>query len=143
MTKMKYVALLIFISFLGLAVFSVLAFDHKMDSSMNSAMDRCIGSRVDNIPCPTNLVAAVTHHISVYQAIFNTFIPSAANSIIFLTLLLFTLVFTFLSAKDFLNRGVQPKFLYHRLGNFELIIHKARQKFVSWLSLFENSPSIS
>lgn len=135
---MKYITALIFISFMGLAIFSLPAFNHNMVGSLDS----CIGSKVDNTPCPTNLVAATTHHISVYQAIFNTFIPSASNSIIFLTVLLFALAFTFSSAKDLLNGSAQLKFLHHRLRDFELIIHQARQKFVSWLSLLELSPDI-
>lgn len=137
MTTMKYIATFIFISFLGLAVFSISAFNHRMDSSMDS----CIGSQVDNTPCPTNLVAATAHHISVYQAIFNSFIPSANDSVAFLALLLFALAFTFWSAKDFLSSNSQLKFLYQKLRDFELIIHKARQRFVSWLSLLEHSPS--
>lgn len=135
---MKYVATLIFISFFGLAVFSIPALNHRMDSSMDS----CIGSQVDNTPCPTNLVAAATHHISAYQAIFNSFIPSTNSSVAFLALLLFALAFIFWSAKDLLCSNSQLKFLHQRLKDFELVVHKSRQKFISWLSLFELSPAI-
>ncbi|MFA6270421.1 MAG: hypothetical protein WC657_04410 [Candidatus Paceibacterota bacterium] len=135
---MKYIATLIFISFLGLAVFSTMALNHRM----NDSVDNCIGSKVDNTPCPTNLVAAAAHHISVYQAIFNTFIPSVSNSLVLLTLLLLALAFISWSAKDLISETSQLKFLHQRLRDFELVRHKARQRFVSWLSLFELSPSI-
>lgn len=138
MTIMKYVATLIFISFLGLAMFSIPALNHRMDNSMGN----CIGSKVDNTPCPTNLVAAAAHHISVYQAIFNSFIPSNSSSVAFLASLLFALAFVFWSAKDLLSESTQLKFLHHRLRDFELVVHKARQRFISWLSLFELSPAI-
>ncbi|MEK7635206.1 MAG: hypothetical protein AAB446_02125 [Patescibacteria group bacterium] len=134
---MKYIATLIFISFLGLAIFSTMALNHNMKDSV----DNCIGSKIDNTPCPTNLLAATIHHISVYQAIFNTFIPSANNSAVFLALLLFALAFISWSAKDLISESAQLKFLHQRLKDFELVIHKARQRFVSWLSLLEHSPS--
>jgi|SRR3989344_7645079 len=132
MTMKKYITMLIFISFLGLAVFSIPAFDHVMKGTMDS----CVGSQVDNTPCPTNLVAAVVHHMSVYQALFNTTAPSL-NSIVLLASLVLFIVSILLSAKDLAGL----KFLYRILINFELIIHKAREKFISWLSLLENSPS--
>ena len=131
----KYITTLVFISFLGLAVFSIPAFNHKMSDPMDNG---CIGSKIDNTSCPTNLMAAVIHHISVYQAFFNALAPSI-NSLILLTLLALVVVSILLFDKDILN--LKLKFLYQRLKDFELIIHKARQKFVSWLSLLENSPS--
>ena len=131
----KYIATLIFISFLGLAAFSIPAFNHSMNGPMN---DNCVGSKVDNIPCPTNLVAAVVHHLSVYQALFNTTAPSL-NPLILLTLFVLAVVSIILSAKDLV--GLKLKFLYQRIRDFELVIHKAREKFVSWLSLLEHSPS--
>lgn len=133
-TVMKYIALLIFISFMGLAVFSIPVFNHRMDNSMDS----CIGSKVDNTPCPTNLVAATIHHISVYQALFNTLAPSI-NPLVLLALLALAIVSLVSSVKDIV--GLKLKFLHQRLRDFELIIHKTRQRFVSWLSLLENSPS--
>ena len=133
---MKYVALIIFISFIGLIAFSIPALNHRMIEPM----DNCIGSKIDNTPCPANLVAATIHHISVYQAFFNTLPPTVYNTLLLLTLLVaLTLVLGFLSGKNTLNTGL--RFLRQQLINFELIIHKARQKFVSWLSLLEHSPS--
>ena len=131
---MKYIATLIFISFLGLAVFSTVTLNHRMDNSV----DNCIGSQVDNTPCPTNLVAATIHHMSVYQALFNTTIPSI-NPLVLLALLTLIIVSILSSAKNLAD--FKLKFLYQKLRDFELIIHRARQKFVSWLSLLENSPS--
>ena len=130
----KYITTLIFISFLGLAVFSIPAFNH----SMSNSMDSCVGSKVDNTPCPTNLVAAVVHHMSVYQALFNTTAPSI-NPLVLLTLLALVIVSIISPTKDL--AGLKLKFLYRRLIDFELVVHKARQKFVSWLSLLEHSPS--
>ena|SRR3989344_6582256 len=130
---MKYIAILILISFLGLAMFSIPAFDHRM----NDSMDNCIDSQVDNTPCPTSLMASVTHHISVYQALFNTFVPSI-NSLVLLILFAFVSASIFFF-KDFAD--LKLKFLHKKLKDFELVIHKAREKFVSWLSLLENSPS--
>ncbi len=131
----KYVATLIFISFLGLVAFSISAFNHRMSNPMD---DNCVGSKIDNTPCPTNLVAAVVHHMSVYQALFNTTAPSL-NLLVLLTLFVLATISILLFAKD--PVGLKFKFLYQRLRDFELVIHKAREKFVSWLSLLEHSPS--
>lgn len=133
-TIMKYIALLIFISFLGLAVFSIPAFNHRMDNSMDS----CIGSKVDNTPCPTNLVAATIHHISVYQALFNTLAPSVFGQLALFLLLVLVLVLLLLTSKNLLNSKL--KFLYQKSRDFDLLIYQARQKFVSWFSLLEHSP---
>ncbi len=127
MLIMKYITVLILISFVGLAVFSVAIFDHRM----NGSMDNCIGSQVDNTPCPTNLVASIFHHISVFQTLFNTFIPSLIIFLIFVS-------FDFWS-QDLANPKL--KFLYQKPKDFKLIKYRAKQKFISWLSLFENSPS--
>lgn len=134
MTIMKYIATLIFISFLGLAIFSTMALNHRMTDSV----DNCIGSQVDNTACPTNLVAATLHHISVYQALFNTLAPSI-NPLVLLALLALAIVSIISSAKNLV--GLKLKFLHQKLRDFELVTHKARQKFVSWLSLLEHSPS--
>ncbi len=128
---MKYIAILIFISFVGLAVFSVAVFDHRMSGSM--PMDNCLDSQVGGTPCPTNLVASLIHHTSTFQMLFNTLIPSLISVLV--------LVFVVFWSKDFVNPKL--KFLYQKLKNFKLIIYKAKQRFISWLSLFENSPSLT
>jgi len=136
MTMKKYIVALIFISFLGLAAFSIPVFNHRMNDSMDN---NCVGSKVGNTLCPTNLVAAVVHHMSVYQALFNTTAPSI-SPLVLLTLLVLLVVFALLFTKDIV--GLKLNFLYKKSRDFELIKYRARQKFVSWLSLFENSPSI-
>ncbi len=127
---MKYIATLILISFVGLAAFSVVAFDHRMN---DMSMDNCLDSQVGGTPCPTSLVASLIHHTSTFQTLFNTLIPS-------LVLVLISILIIFWS-KDFVDPKL--KFLYQKLKNFRLIAYKARQKFMSWLSLFENSPSLT
>lgn len=133
---MKYIAMLIFIGFIGVAAFSLVAFDHKM----NGPMDNCIGSQIDNMPCPTDLVSSVIHHASVYQAFFKTLLPSIVNPLVLLTLLVLALIFVLSFSKHIVN--AKFKFLGQRLRNFNLIKYRARQKFVAWLALFENSPSL-
>lgn len=125
---MKYIATLILISFLGLAAFSVVAFDHRMN---DMAMDNCLNSQIDGIPCPTNLVASLIHHTVTFQTLFNTLISPLILFLIFISIV-------------FLDKnlaGPKLKFLYQKLKNFKSITYKARQKFISWLSLLEYSPS--
>ena len=111
----KYITTLIFISFLGLAVFSTMALNHRM----NDSVDNCIGSQVDNTPCPTNLMAAVIHHMSVYQALFNTLAPSI-NPLVLLALLALVIVSILSSAKDIVS--LKLKFLYQKSRYFELVM---------------------
>lgn len=127
---MKYIAALILISFIGLAALSVVAFDHKMNGSMS--MDNCLDSQVGGTPCPTSLVASLIHHTSTFQTLFNTLIPSLV--------LVFVSILIIFWSKDFIDSRL--KFLYQKLKNFKSIVYRARQKFISWLSLFENSPSL-
>ena len=124
---MKYITFLVLISFVGLAAFSMVGFDHKI----NDSMDNCLNSQIDGVPCPTNLAASLIHHTTTYQMLFNTLIPSL--------ILFFILVYFIFWSKDFVDS--KSEFLYKRLKDFKLIIHKARHKFIFWLSLLENSPS--
>ena len=126
-TMIRYIAIFILISFVGLAAFSVVAFDHKM----NGSMENCLNSQVDGTPCPTNLVASIIHHTAAFQALFNTLIPS-------LILFLISVSVVFLDKN---LASPKLKLLYQKLKNFKLIKYKARQKFISWLSLLEYSPS--
>ena len=70
-TMIRYIAIFILISFVGLAAFSVVAFDHKIMVQWKIAL-----IPVDGTPCPTNLVASIIHHTAAFQALFNTLIPS-------------------------------------------------------------------
>ena len=129
MIMKKYIAILIFISFLGLAAFSVVGFGHRMNGA--APMDNCLNSQVDGTPCPTSLMASLVHHTATYQTLFNTLIPSLILFLIFISVV-------------FLDKNLtnpELKFLYQKLSNFKLIKYKARQKLISWLSLLENSPS--
>ena len=130
MTTMKYIAILIFISFLGLAVFSISAFNHRIN---DMHMHNCLDSQIGGTPCPTSLVASLIHHTSTFQTLFNTLITSLVSVLV--------LVFVVFWSKDFI--GPKLKFLYQKLRNFKLIVYKAKQRFISWLSLFENSPSLT
>lgn len=126
---MKYIAILILISFVGLVTFSVVAFDHRMNGSM--FINDCFNSQVDGSQCPTNLVASLIHHTVTFKTLFNTFIPSLILFLIFIPIVLL----------DKNLASSKLKFLYQKPKYFKLIKYKARQKFMSWLSLFENSPS--
>lgn len=113
---------------------AALAMDHKMNSATDT---NCVSSFADKGPCPTELVARTIHHISSSQAILNAIIPTF-NPLLVLALL----AIVFVAIHSLFNTNEHKfGFLYRELKYFDLIAHRARKRFVSWLSLLENSPA--
>ena len=133
---MKYLAsLLLIASFVGIALFGAVIFDHNMRiSDIN-----CVSSAIGEIACPASIVAMTLHHISVIQALVTT-TPPVFSSLLLLASLFFI---TFLSSL-FHKNLLLPKLelLPERLQNLTLHSLFIKQKIVSWLSLFELSPAI-
>ncbi len=135
---MKYLAsLFLIISILGVAVFGLTMFDHGMHGQTNN---NCLGSAIDGTECPTSLVAMTLHHISALQTLTTTTVPSNYTVLLLLATLILVSVSIFLFYKNLLL----PKLVHlpQRLQELSIHSHYSRQRIVSWLSLFELSPSI-
>ena len=132
---MKYLAsLLLIASFVGIALFGAVIFDHNMRiSDIN-----CVSSAIGEIACPASIVAMTLHHISVIQGWLRQL-----RQFLALFVVCFFIFITFLSSL-FHKNLLLPKLelLPERLQNLTLHSLFIKQKIVSWLSLFELSPAI-
>ena len=134
---MKYLAtLLLIMSFVGVGIFGFALFDHAMMDGSNGG---CVASAIDGTECPTNIVAMVSHHISAIQTLTTT-LPASSNWLLLLASLLLVSVSIFLFYKDLLLPKLES--LPQRLRELTLHSLYSRQRIISWLSLFELSPSL-
>ncbi len=133
---MKYLlTTILLISFAGIAIFGFTLFAHGMDSSDNN----CITSPMDGTACPTSITAMTLHHISSLQTLITSVTPLISNWLLLLAFILLVSVSVFLLYKNLLF----PKLglLRERLRDLEANLSYSKQKIISWLSLFENSPA--
>lgn len=134
---MKYLAtFLLMMSFAGIGVFGFALFDHAMMDGSNSG---CVASAIDGTECPTNIVAMTSHHVSAIQTL-TTALPASSNLLLLLASLLLVSVSIFLFYKDFLLPKLES--LPQRLRDLTLHSLYSKQRIISWLALFELSPSL-
>ena len=134
---MKYLTtLLLIMSFVGVGIFGFALFDHAMMDGSNGG---CVASAIDGTECPTNIVAMVSHHVSAIQTLTTT-LPASSNWLLLLASLLLVSVSIFLFYKDFLLPKLES--LPQRLRDLTLHSLYSKQRILSWLSLFELSPSL-
>ena len=134
---MKYLAtLLLIMSFAGIGVFGFTPVDHVM---MDGSNNNCVASAIDGTECPTNIVEMTSHHVSAIQTLTTT-LPASFNWLLLLASLLLVSVSIFLFYNDFLLPKLES--LPQRLRDLTLHSLYSKQKIISWLSLFELSPSM-
>lgn len=134
---MKYLAtLLLIMSFVGIGVFGFTLVDHVMMDRPNSD---CVASAIDGTECPTNIMAMTSHHVSAIQTLTTT-LPASSSWLLLLASLLLVSVSIFLFYKDLLLPKLES--LPQRLRDLTLHSLYSKQRIVSWLSLFELSPSL-
>lgn len=135
---MKYLAtLLLIMSFAGIGIFGFALVDHVMMDGSNSD---CVASAIDGTECPTNIMAMTSHHVSAIQTLTTTTVPPIGSWLLLLASLLLVSVSIFLFHKDLLLPKLAP--LPQRLRDLTLHSLYSKQKTISWLSLFELSPSL-
>ena len=133
---MKYfITLILIASFVGIAIFGFTLFAHGMEGSDNN----CITSPIDGTSCPTSIVAMTLHHISSLQTLLTSVTPSFSSLLLLLAFLLLISVSIFLSYKNLLFPKLE--LLRKRLRDLATNLSYSKQKIISWLSLFENSPA--
>lgn len=131
----KLLSLLSIIGFVGITVFGFVIFDMGPGHSGG-----CIASAIDGTTCPTNIVDFATHHISALQTLTGTAVPTSSTWSLLLASLLLISVSIFLFYKNLPSPKLE--FLPQRLRDLTLHSLFSRQKVISWLSLFELSPSL-
>lgn len=136
---MKYLALILLIGFVSIALFGFVAIPHQM--SGHSGSD-CLASFVVNKSlCPDgNNFSYAFYHIQAYQFFSNALISSFV-AIFAVIALAFILTFVF---REFDARPVfrnQIFYLKKRLTEIADSLLSSFKIFIRWLSILENSPS--
>ncbi len=133
---MKYfLTFILIVSFVGIGVFGFALFDHAIMDGSNSG---CVASAIDGTACPTSIMEMTLHHVSVLQTLTTT-LPSSSNWLLLFSSLLLVSVSIFLFYKNLLLPKLE--FLPQRLRDLASNFSYSKQKIISWLSLFENSPA--
>jgi len=136
MDSMKYLVFsLLIMSFIGIGIFGSALFGMEFNHS-----GECLTVTVNGMACPTTITAFVTHHISALQSFTRTVVPPLSQLLFLLTSLLLASVSIFFVSKDLccLKLG----FSRERLRVLSLHSFYSWKKIISWLSLFELSPSV-
>lgn len=132
---MKYfLTIILIVSFVGIAIFGFTFFAYGMDSSDNN----CVISPLDGTVCPTSITAMALHHISSLQTLIISVTPSISNWLLLLIFIILLSTLTILFLKNLLFPKL--KLLREHLRDLETYLSYSKQKIISWLSLFENSP---
>jgi hypothetical protein len=133
---MKYfLSLLVIISFIGIGVFGFIFSDMGLNHQGG-----CVASAINGTECPTNIVDFGAHHISALRTLTTTAVPPISNWFLLIAFLLLISVSIFLFYKNLLFP--KSEFLRERLRNLESNFLYSKQKTISWLSLFELSPTL-
>ena len=124
-------SLLLIASVVFIASFGLRAFDHGMGHEEPD----CALTLVSAVPCTANIASTLGHHISSIKSLFN--VPTG----IFLALIAFfaVVLLGFAYLLNFLK--LQQRYLAEKIRELNLGLNLARGRIISWLSLFELSPS--
>lgn len=105
---------------------------------MDNSISSCVTSPIDGTPCPANIIEMTLQHISALQTLTTSTIPPVFSLLAFIVLVSLSV---FLFYKNLLFSKLELS--HQRLQDLALHSLYGKQKITSWLSLFENSPSLS
>jgi len=135
LSSKKIITPLILTSFLAVVFFSLITVMHESDGRMR--VD-CLFSSVGESPCPQDTLAVASHHIYAYQSFIN--VP-AFSDVIVLSILLLVVGY---AMSIFYIKPRTPQIPTLTNYSYDLLSHSLpNKKIIHWLSLLENSPSLS
>lgn len=134
---MKYLSVLLIMSFTGISIFGFFLFDYAM---MNDSGGGCMASVINRTECPASTMGMTLHHIASVQTLTTTVVPSISGWFLLLASVFLISVSIFLFYKKLLFPKLE--LLPQRLRDLMLDSLHSQQKIISWLSLFELSPSL-
>lgn len=127
----NFAAVLILVSFIGMAAFGAIIINHSMMSHGG-----CIASVITGGDCPINQLAVFAHHLAALQVFSNSLPPVLG---ITLLLLLLCAPAVFLVFGGIYYSPPSPSLAYIKRNQDRKYFHK--NPFLRWLALFEHSPS--
>jgi hypothetical protein len=130
----RFLPIILILSFFGMAAFGVPMLDMEPGHSGG-----CVASAVDGKPCPLAIADFAKHHFYALQGFMVTAaVPNQAPLLLLAVLLLFS-AGLFLVFRQLLLFDVRLP--VERVRNLELDSLQGRRALISWLSLFEHSPT--
>lgn len=126
------ISLFLITSLLFIALFGLSALEHGVGHEQSN----CTVSLMSGTPCPTNTVSAMEYHVSAIQKLFN--VPVSVSMILLASLITVSIfglayLYYFLILR---SQSLSPRSQANR-KKFDFSKHRL----ISWLSLFEHSPS--
>jgi len=130
----KIISALVLTLFLTTVFSSLVMMSNMSDKHMDGG---CPFSVPGQSACPQNIDDMVVSHISAYNSFLNVTFSSGLTSLILSLLLVVYVVFSIFIYSLLFS---PPKIFYFSYSNLFGSFHN--RKITSWLSLFENSPSL-
>lgn len=133
----RFLILIVLISFIGGAFFSISAMNHNQGLSMNGD---CPMSPLHTDVCPTGDLSVVSHFLSMYQAFTNGLVSSVITQVLMATLLFVAVLYVLRDNIASIRRLLLSLFILSR--DFVAKLYRP-QALTRWLSLLVNSPSFN
>lgn len=136
--KIKLITIITSATFISMVIFGLIfLMDMNMDQDSNHECPFAVlGSEI----CVTGILGIAIHHISFYQ--YSSNIIVSKNIFVQLILIISCAIFWLLIRRLFLNQ--EPSLIYLIKCHLKDRCSSPKsEKIIRWLSLFENSPSIS
>ena len=123
-----FLGILILLAYIGIGAFGLFQFSHMS----GTPMPNCPYAQTGSSLCENNL-----NHINNWRQ----FASVTPQSLFVFSLLFFGIILYFFGKHDFLNK--RQHFYKWQYYLYEIKSYIYPQKIIKWLSLFENSPSLS
>ena len=133
--QVKYLVSALFIVFVTTTVFGFVSMSDMMNHLEKGG---CVSSAVSGVTCISTTIDAVLHHIRAYN-MFSSVIVASTFSLMILAIGL--MAFGFLALLYFKRFNFGLRQVFTKWSLFSNYFFNKRQQELSWLSLFEHSPS--
>lgn len=141
---MKWLATLLLIALMNIAIFGVAVFQHGANHDMNAPKNDCTAAAITNTKCPDakDSLGIAIHHMNALQTFSQGFVSTGITLSVALLVLILSaglgLVFT--KILDLLRNLILQRQRFRFSQNY---IPPRQHKLMRWLSLFELSPAYS
>lgn len=139
---MKWLATLVLIALMNIAIFGVVMFQHGSSHDMNAPKNDCVAATVTNTKCPDaeDSLGMAVHHINGLQTFSQGILSTGLTPLLAALILMLSavLVFVFVKMADVL-RNLLSRYQRYRFSKDYL--PPRQYKLIRWLSLFELSPA--
>ncbi len=138
---MKWLATLVLIALMNIAIFGVAVFQHGSSHDMNAPKNDCVAATITNTKCPDakDTLGMAVHHMNGLQTLSQGLLSTGLTPLLAVLILMLLAALAFVSVKivdllqDFLPRHQRFRFSREYLP-------PTQHKLIHWLSLFELSP---